>query len=959
MKKVIIVPDLYDKSKNETFENVEKLEPFLVEYFNQKCPENLHVYHGEIAENRDITPKNKTDIEYLEVLNGVFYVVIYPSNPFMVAFWIVTGIMAAFSVYSILTMPKANTSQLKSSNNELANRSNQARVKARIPDIYGQVRAYADLIAQPYTFYDASTGLEVEYTLMVIGRGYYKIHDCQDGETDIANINGCAVSIFDPNVDIVSGTPIYQVGSRFTEAPLYTKKSSSINGQTLEKPNDDAIESQSIYFEAPNIIRTTSSSIDFTKYFSNGDNVAIHNAQFGTLDQSISGAITAHSNLTISIVSDTYIDDVGGFKALKLSGVNVAVVTTLGEGEEAQTHTDYYDISGDYDISSVGYSVSGSTYTYLLTLQSPKVVNYNWNYITVDSETVNASATFAKNEKGVDLSGTYTITNVSGYSAATSTTPAYFSVITLTNPSAINDDWDQLTYLNEGTTLGQVNDVQLNVISNKWVGWFDVEFTEAEGFYANLYWQTGLYWQSKSGRQDATQTHVIVEYQQIDAVTNQPIGQIYKKELYFKSKILNDFGRTLNIDFSDKFIGSFRFRICFGMATDSQYYGIPKVKDVYAFTKSTKTVYENVTTWLMKTVATSGALSVKERKANALVTRKLEVDGTGELVATKDAGQALINLALDKYVGRRSIDEVDIEQIKTEILAVKNYFNSSGPTEFSYTFDDDSLSFEEQAGMIASACFCQTTRFGNKLRLKFEKPQENSVLLFNHRNKVPSSEKRTYSFGIEKDYDGIELEYTSPDDDARVTYTIPSDSSAINPMKITTSGIRNEAVAKTRAWREWNKLRFQNVAVEFDGLDESNLLMINDRILVADNTISSTQDGEVESIDALTLTLSQDVIFDESSAYYCYLQLSDGSVDMIQCFKTEYSNEVLLSRAPKKALVLDPDRYAKTTYSIVKSQESKKQAFMLSEMSPNDAMTNKLTCINYDDRYYEMDHSFI
>jgi hypothetical protein len=46
------------------------------------------------------------------------------------SFWVVTAIMAAYSVYTIATMPKPNTGGAGSSNNELAARANQARVKA-------------------------------------------------------------------------------------------------------------------------------------------------------------------------------------------------------------------------------------------------------------------------------------------------------------------------------------------------------------------------------------------------------------------------------------------------------------------------------------------------------------------------------------------------------------------------------------------------------------------------------------------------------------------------------------------------------------------------------------------------------------------------------------------------------------------------------------------------------------
>lgn len=270
--------------------------------------------------------------------------------------------------------------------------------------------------------------------------------------------------------------------------------------------------------------------------------------------------------------------------------------------------------------------------------------------------------------------------------------------------------------------------------------------------------------------------------------------------------------------------------------------------------------------------------------------------------------------------------------------------------------------------MAASACFSECYRYGNKLRMRFEQPQETSVLLFNHRDKVPQSEKRTYTFGIQKDYDGIKLEYTDPDDDERVNYylsynpatgEVTEDSSATNPLEITTSGIRNVAVAKTRAWREWNKLQHQRVSVDFDALDESELLMRNDRILVADNTVISTQDGEVVSQNGFTLTLSQNVEFKDGVDYYCFLQLSDGSTQSILCHPGEMTNEIILTESPRLPLVIDLDRYVKTLHTVVESSEADKQAFMLTEMSPNDQMTNKLTCINYDARYYEKDHTYI
>ena len=530
--------------------------------------------------------------------------------------------------------------------------------------------------------------------------------------------------------------------------------------------------------------------------------------------------------------------------------------------------------------------------------------------------------------------------------------------ISLANATTINDDWAKIPTLFNGSTAGlNTSEVYLEIVANKWVGWFELYHESATQLQFNIYFPQGLYNVNKDGKTRPGYVVITIEYQSIDDTGN-PLGVIQTKDFWIETTSRDSFGRTLRIDLS--VIGNQRFRLA---KTDAKTGANPmtecKVKDVYLNAQYAKSVYEGVTVFRLKTTATNGALSVKERNFNTLITRKLPLDGTGLLQPTNDAGQALINMALDQFIGRRSSLDIDIDKIKSEIQAVRTYFNSSDAIEFCYTFDDDSLSFEEQAGMVASACFCEAIRFGNKLRLKFEKPQTSSVLLFNHRNKVSSSEKRTFKFGIDKDYDGVELEYTSPDDDKRITYSIPENITLTNALKITTSGIRNHAVAKTRSWREWNKLQYQNVDCEFEALDESELLIRNDRILIADSTSLETQDGEIIAADGLILTCSMDVDFEDGEQYYCCLQIADGSVDIIECSPGEYTNQIILNHAPTMALVVGIDRYVKTLYSITKVAETSSQAFMLSEMSRNTQMTNKLTCINYDDRYYEKDHSFL
>ncbi|CAP01903.1 hypothetical protein ABSDF2596 [Acinetobacter baumannii SDF] len=483
------------------------------------------------------------------------------------------------------------------------------------------------------------------------------------------------------------------------------------------------------------------------------------------------------------------------------------------------------------------------------------------------------------------------------------------------------------------------------------------DMPEATQAVFNFFFPNGLFYQDSKGGVWEEGIIVVIELQAIDS-NGDPVGSIITINQEIRANNKSQLGRTIYIDLPTA--GSFRFRLSRTTATQAgKTQDTCKIKSVYGMADSSISDYGNVTVLRSRTVATDGALSIKERKLNCLVNRKLPLDGTGPLQVTRSAGQALINLALDEHIGRRTSAEVDIAQINAEIAKVKAYFGSDLMSEFNYTIDDDNLSFEEIAGMVASSAFCEPYRFGSLTRFKFEGLQENAVLLFKHRNKVPLTEKRSYTFGVQKDYDGVELEYTSDVDDARVKYIIPEDITPKNPLKITTTGIRNEAQAKVRAWREWNKLRYKYMSCEVEVLDESELLIRNDRILVANNTVVDTQDGEVEAVDGLIIQTSQECTFDVGSDYFIHLQISNATVDVVSCTAGVDKYHVVLSRPPVQPLVVSEDRYVKTLYTLVRADQTEAQAFMLEELTPQTQMTNTLKASNYDARFYERDHDFI
>ena len=936
MKRVHIIHDPY-KLDESTVADVESPLGYLKSEFKDGFPEHAKIYKGSIAVENDITEKLQKDELLINLIDEDIWVVIWPAW-IQFVYYAVVAITAALSIYTYLTMPKLQQGDQGSPNNELGRRQNKTRIGGRVPDVYGTVRAYPDLIAESYTYYN-DDGVEIERQLLCIGSGYYQINDVKDASTNVEGIAGTSISIYDPNTSI-TGTPIYQSGRTFTDLPLAVIRSPSITGQTLDYPNDTKIESRDLYFTHDGKIHLPLGNLN--ELFSAGDSILISGASFSTLDQTFVGEYELNTDNKIVFETPVDYQNVADYAGITLTSALVEIIVTQEippvppetEPTYVQT-TKYRDFSGSYVVSSVIKTIIPGGFDYQVFLSDPQSINPNWNSLTVNKK-IDAGLTLKNNSTGIYLDDTYTIESVSA------------TEIKLSNPSIINSEWNDLSTLPNQSTQGMEVLVNLDKVSDKWVGWHKISKDDAQQLIVNLHFPQGIYRQNSKGGTSATYTDFALEYQALDENDN-PLSGIIRYNRRFDGATRVAFGRTITIDLP--VVGSVRFRACKTRESNpNNEQATMNIKDVYLASKSSINIYDGVTVIQSEAIGSDGLYSIKGRKLNCLVTRKLPINGTGALTATRSAAQALIYLALDDKNGRRSIDEVDIAQIIAEENAVKAYFGNPKAAEFSYTFDDNNLSFEEIAGMVASSMFCEAYRYGNKLRIRFEKPQPNSVLLFNTANKAPNTEKRTKNFGVQNKHDGVEIEYTSPDDDTRITYVASDDENPTNTMQIKTSGIRSHEQAKTRAWREWNKLKYRNITCEFEALEESELLARNDMILVADNTVIKTKDGIIDHIDGLTLGLSHPI--DSNVPYFIYLQLADGRVDIVPCsYVDEYT--VLLSRPPLIALV--PEF---TTYQLIESTESPHNAFMVTEIRPQGKMTNMLTCVNYDERYYQNDADF-
>lgn len=944
---------------------VNDLLSFLVAQLGPSFPPGSRI--TDMATGNQVTPRTPSDVRALRALPGPFVVEISPGE---VGFWTALAVALASSTASMILASifakeppnaTARNVQQESPNNGLSERVNSVRVNGRVPDIYGQVRSTPDLLAQPYKIFE--NHVEKEVAFMCIGRGAYEIGDVRDDTTVVSQIAGASVEVYAPYTSPNSGdAPQLRIGNVIGLPVITAKRANSVNGQVLQPQDFGSVVRRGMVFKSPNQVISQDPNIDFADLFLPGDNIEIKDAvqTQGTFSYTPPGGATFRSESSASPAwgevdfSGNHTSDWATGQIVTISNGYVSWTAQTG-GDADEPYIASSNVTGIYSVLSVTYvPVPGVTRVrFDVSLNSSA-----WGAFKNAPTAVTGSPTLTRPSDTVqfDLSGLYVVTTVTS------------NLITLSNSTLVNPDWNVME-----TSFGGQSSVltpTLTTFGERWVGWFSVEaIRPVTRIIANVVALNGLY--KDNGRQQYRRDVTYrIEAQRLDE-NGDPVGDVtvFQRTIVGSAVSRSTRADTLDVELGGAESTRWRFRARRITNSDTDFEGsvVDEIKwrDLYACSAVEQAHFGDVTTVQAVTFATDGALAIKERKLNALVTRKLprRIEGstfTTELFPTKSVADILSAICLDPMIGNRPKAEVDFENFYQTQAEIIDYFGVD-VAQFNYTIDSDNLSFEETVSMIAEAVFCRAYRRGSVIRLFFERQTDDSAILFNHRNKLPGSEQRTEGSAVEND--GIEYQWINPANDAADTIYLPADRSAVNPKRIESVGVRIEEQAMLHAYREWNKLQFQDVVTEFDALPEANLLTVSERILCADNTRAGSQDGEIVGVDSNNprlVTLSQPFDWTVGGPFRIFLQNSDGQVESMAVQSGGSSRLALLAVTPRTPIVLRGDGYNPTGY-IIGSGASPRQAqpFLVTEKGvPNDDGTIPLTAINYDARYYQNDLDF-
>lgn len=822
-----------------------------------------------------------------------------------------------------------------SATNALGESTNEpAKLGSRIDDIFGFVPKHTPKLWQlPYRI--GVDNQEVEVLLTCIGRGQYEHDDNKvfDGDTLYRNIPNAAVNFYGPGTHPGNGSPYSQIGELIDQKIGLYRQPNDLNPSELLPPNDlDVAAVQwkitttdngngtyTIEFFGSNVGEL---EIDLTDYFSPGENTDFRDVF----------RFTSTGNRTLY-----YSPGLGSYTP----------------SENFDTF-DLVNLSGSYALDAVSsdtltFTTSNSDYAGL-NYYTP-VSNYYRAYNAYDP--INPlHVEFWTNDNNIADFQYYSDSNdppASNSMMTVEQSQKYPSVGSVTN-----------NYVGPVTLSADVEEIIVNC-------------TSASGFYKlyknnerSIAAQVELLYDELDANGDpipGTEQPFVFDYNSNESNVRFSVYQTYRVDVSSVSNPIRVFMRRLtNRDKSDNVSNADKIE----WTSIFTYEPLPLGHD-----------FGDVTLAHWYVPSNSQSRLTKQRKSNLDVTRKITqylgngVFGPTESYATDDYSQIKIHVALDPWIGRLQLDQINADGFLTQKQQIIDYFGGidTDMVRFGYDFDNTEVSFQDTFKTICDVVNCiPYVQFGVYDSF-FEGKQLTSTRQITHRNKIPGSETRKENYFMK--YDGVELTYRDEDSAVNETIYIPEDRSATNPERKELPGCVTRLQAFRRAYRDYQKQAHQYIQVDFDTDDFGKLIVPGARIDSPDGTRFTKRegvddgyrvyDGEIVEVRGLAVELSQPVEFTEGEDHYIQFTKSDGTNgSVIQVTPGEDEFTVVMTEIPEEPLY---DGYERDKTKFTFCSEQLRDAIALIPR----AMSSKIdegkevfsfTNINYTHRYYDGDTEY-
>lgn len=883
--------------------------------------EGFRLYAGSASKETDITLKKQ------ELYDAKDIVMLRPAKgpetwiPILVATLISTAISLIIS--ATIDSPDAGNRKQSSATNSFGERENKINLGGRVDDPWGFNAAFVpSLIQQPYSRYEDN--VEVENFAGAIMKKLFK-ENFKDGDTKFELIPNAKLNFWDPSSDL-SSAPDQIIGGEILLADNSINSitsSAELQSQELLPPNDLDIggvpvwEVESLVGSAIfTLANAETLEVDLNEYFAVGQESKVIGCRVPT-----------------SLSSVEYYTSTGVPSQPSVSNTFTVILS-------------FTDMDGAYPITSV----------------------------TTDKVTIDTSSEslplFPQTRL---LSGIYSVTD------SISTKDIEEKLIS-------ERDWYEEGSL---TTLVQFNGgAELSPI-------FGPAFDQSVGpirikrntnnIIINLVASNGFLNFYKNNEQEFTaDIEFLIEELDDNGV---PTGNDYNLNVDFstnensktkQSAKTVDINNTLAggvINYAEAQITARRIT---SRIKDDNYQNQDKVnwQNLYFEEYVDNPVNADMTIFKAQLPSSPSARSVKKRLINFDVTpifQPYERGGTfGAERPVSTWAETLVALALDKYNGRLTLDNVDAETYLDVQDAIISYYGFPEAAQIGYNFDSTKIRFQEQYKTLCEALNIKAYAQGGVFKAYADINRTDSSKQFTHRYKIDGSDSK--SSPKTNEFDGVELTYRSGKDgkfDTIIRHVNGADS--YNRKQIELSGCTSEKVATIRTNRELNIIKHQRYSFSFDADGIANLTIPGERVDNVDYTRIVKRPNNMNNYaiyagyvvnvinGGLTVELSEPVYFEDGQEHSIRFADQKGNLmASIACSKGPSANHVILSVEPETPLYIGY-KAERTSFTFAADSDRASLPVIIRSIKAKDIKGIKaktISAIDYNVNYYKDDHEF-
>jgi hypothetical protein len=373
--------------------------------------------------------------------------------------------------------------------------------------------------------------------------------------------------------------------------------------------------------------------------------------------------------------------------------------------------------------------------------------------------------------------------------------------------------------------------------------------------------------------------------------------------------------------------------------------------------------------------ANEQSINIQDRRFNCVATRKCQTYSSGSVVGNTSTGSGLVasekfadaflTYFLDSELANKAQSNLDI----AGLYSIQSSL-SADKTKFSFTFDNDSSSAQEELYTIADAARCYIIKSGGQFSVHRDASQASPKRLINRALKKPDSERKSINLNLDTNNDGVELTYLDFDSQERKTIILPDQlpssdpfygRTSSNPLKIDAVGITNLSQAWDRAQYEFRRIVYRRASVIVTLGASIATLPLNSRVEYADGTLPADIVGEsegfVKAISGLEITTSEECEFEAGEDHEVYFNTETGGTQgpyLVEPLTHTFGFR-LLSTPAEGLYIRGQNDYQRGSVYTFRALSHKTNSMLLQRKTPVDDFYWEAELINYADEYFAAD----